>query len=101
MPRRKGTLNTPQTVVDEIMKKHENGVSTKELSEEYDKPLKTIKNMITRENNKKRNISSSKNIPKQRGRKPAKTLQELKYENRRLKMENDLMRDFLSLIEGK
>ena len=40
-------------------------------------------------------------IPKQRGRKPAKTLQEYKYENKRLRMENDLLRDFLSLIERK
>jgi predicted DNA-binding ArsR family transcriptional regulator len=36
-----------------------------------------------------------KGIPKSRGRKPAKTLQEYKYENKRLKMENELMRDFL------
>ena len=28
-------------------------------------------------------------IPKARGRKPAKTLQEYKYENKRLKMENE------------
>ena len=38
-------------------------------------------------------------IPKCRGRKPAKTLQEYKYENKRLKMENELLRDFLSLTE--
>ena len=38
-------------------------------------------------------------IPKFRGRKPAKTLQEYKYENKRLKMENELLRDFLSLTE--
>ncbi len=36
-------------------------------------------------------------IAKQRGRKPAKTLQEYKYENKRLKMEVELLRDFLSL----
>ena len=40
-------------------------------------------------------------IPKQRGRKPAKTLQEYKYENKRLKMENELLRDFLSFTERK
>ena len=40
-------------------------------------------------------------IPKQRGRKPAKTLQEYKYENKRLKMEVELLRDFLQSIEGK
>ena len=36
-------------------------------------------------------------VPKQRGRKPAKTLQEYKYENKRSKMEVELLRDFLSL----
>ena len=40
-------------------------------------------------------------IPKSRGRKAAKTLQEYKYENKRLKMEVELLRDFLSLTERK
>ena len=40
-------------------------------------------------------------IPKSRGRKPAKTLQEYKYENKRLKMENELLRDFLQFTERK
>ena len=40
-------------------------------------------------------------VPKQRGRKPAKTLQEYKYENNRLKMENELLRDFLQFTERK
>ena len=38
-------------------------------------------------------------VPKSRGRKPARTLQEYKYENKRLKMEVELLRDFLSLTE--
>jgi len=38
-------------------------------------------------------------VPKSRGCKPAKTLQEYKYENKRLKMEVELLRDFLSLTE--
>ena len=40
-------------------------------------------------------------IPKQRGRKPAKTLAEYKYENKRLKMENELLRDFLRFTGRK
>lgn len=40
-------------------------------------------------------------IPKERGRKPAKTLAEYKYENKRLRMENELLRDFLQSIERK
>ena len=34
-------------------------------------------------------------LPKTRGRKPAKTLAEYKVENKRLRMENELLRDFL------
>ena len=37
-------------------------------------------------------------IPKHRGRKPAKSLAEYKYENKRLKMGVELLRDFLLLI---
>ena len=42
-----------------------------------------------------------KAVPKQRGRKPAKTLAEYKYESRRLKMENELLQDFLQSMERK
>ena len=51
-----------------------------------------VKNLLWREKNKEQ-----QHIQKQRGRKPAKTLQEYKYENKRLKMEVELLRDFLSL----
>ena len=44
-----------------------------------------------------RSRMKAKSVPKQRGRKTAKTLQEYKYENKRLKMEVELLRDFLSL----
>lgn len=95
MPRRKGTPNTPQVIIDEIVRRHHEGETLKSLAAEYGKPFKTIRNMCTRENNKLLNF----NVPKQRVRKPAKTLQEYKYENKRLKMENELLRDFLSLTE--
>lgn len=49
----------------------------------------------------KRERRKERQIPKQRGRKPAKTLQEYKYENKRLQMENELLRDFLSLAGRK
>ena len=47
----------------------------------------------------KRARRKANTIPKAGGRKPARTLQEYKYENKRLKMENELLRDFLSLTE--
>ena len=51
---------------------------------------RTIHNLLKRERKKE-----LQGIPKIRGRKPAKTLQEYKYENKRLLMENELLRDFL------
>ncbi len=48
---------------------------------------------------KRERKKEERGIPKQRGRKPAKTLAEYKYENQRLKMENELLRDFLRLTE--
>jgi hypothetical protein len=97
MHRQKGTPNTPQVIIDEIIEKHREGKTLRELAVEYEKPYKTIKSMIWRENNKKRKQAVGVFPNKQRGRKPAKTLQEYKYENKRLKMENELLRDFLYL----
>ena len=51
-----------------------------------------VKELLRRERRKE-----IQGVPKQRVRKPAKTLQEYKYENKRLKMEVELLRDFLSL----
>ena len=65
----------------------------KELGLEGNRP---VHELLKRE--RKKEIQG---IPKQRKRKPAKTLQEYKYENKRLKMENELLRDFLSLTERK
>ena len=54
---------------------------------------KVVRNLLWRE--KKKDVQG---VPRQRSRKTAKTLQEYKYENKRLKMEVELLRDFLSLI---
>ena len=67
------------------------GMSQREIEDELglegDRP---IHNLLKRQRRK-----ATKGIPKFRGRKPAKTLQEYKYENKRLKMEVELLRDFL------
>lgn len=55
-----------------------------------------IEELLKRERRK-----AAHGVPMHRGRKPAKTLQEYKYENKRLKMEVELLRDFLSLTERK
>ena len=50
-----------------------------ELGLEGERP---VHNLLIRQRRK-----AAKGMPKYRGRKPAKTLQEYKYENKRLKME--------------
>lgn len=100
MPRKVGTPNTPQGIIDEIVARHHVGITVKELAQEYKKPFKTIKNMCTRENNKARKKEQGV-TPRKRGRKPAVSLQGYKYENRRLKMENELLPDFLHLVGRK
>ena len=71
------------------------GMSHREIEEklglEGDRP---IHNLLKRQ---RRNIAKGK--PKNRGRKQPKTLQEYKYENKRLKMEVELLRDFLQSTE--
>ena len=57
---------------------------------------KLVRNLLWRETKK-----DVQGVPRQRSRKPAKTLQEYKYENKGLKMEVELLRDFLSLTERK
>lgn len=73
----------------------EAGMSHRQIEEELglegDRP---IHNLLKRQRRK-----AVKGLPKFRGRKPAKTLQEYKYENRRLKMEVELLRDFLQSME--
>lgn len=70
------------------------GMSQREIAEHFGfKSKKVVHDALTRGRRKE------KQVPKIRGRKPAKTLQEYKYENKRLKMENELLRDFLSCTE--
>ena len=71
------------------------GMSHREIEEELglegDRP---IHNLLKRQRRK-----AAKRMPKVRGRKPAKTLQEYKYENKRLKMEVEVLLDFLQSTE--
>ena len=71
------------------------GMSHREIEDELglegDRP---VHNLLKRQRRK-----AAKGMPKFRGRKPAKTLQEYKYENKRLKMKVKLLQDFLQLTE--
>ena len=71
------------------------GMTHKQIEEELglegDRP---IHNLLKRQRRK-----AAKGIPEYRSRKPPKTLQDYKYENKRLKMEVELLRDFLQSME--
>ena len=73
------------------------GMSHREIEDELglegDRP---VHNLLKRQRRK-----AVKGMPKFRGRKPAKTLQDYKYENKRLKMEVKLLQDFLQSTERK
>ena len=84
-----------QILLPQIKEMLEKGMSHREIEKRLGlSGGRSIHNLLKRERRKE-----LQGIPKQRGRKPAKTLQEYKYENKRLKMENELLRDFLSLTE--
>jgi transposase len=84
-----------QELLPVIERMLEAGMSHRQIEEELglegDRP---IHNLLKRQRRK-----AVKGLPKFRGRKPARTLQEYKYENRRLKMEVELLRDFLQSME--
>lgn len=85
-----------RVLLPQIHQMLEAGMSQREVEEELGlEGKRPIHELLKRERRKAKN-----GVPKPRGRKPAKTLQEYKYENNRLKMENELLRDFLSLTEG-
>ena len=108
---KKGTKQTPQAIIDQIIREHANGATLKELSIKYDKPFETIKKINVRENLKKRKIALGI-VPKKRGRSVTNyTISDddnktsLRYKMARkdslikqLEMENELLRDFLKEI---
>jgi transposase len=76
------------------------GKTKREIAEQLGLNIIQIKNWVNR-HNKEADREEAGLPPKRRGRKPAITLQEYKYENKRLKMENELLRDFLHVAGRK
>ena len=94
---RKGKYTHVQELLPAIQEMIAAGKTQREISEHYGfRGKEVVKELLKRERMKQR-----QGIPKQRGRKPTKTLAEYKYENKRLKMENELLRDFLRSTERK
>ena len=84
MSGKKGMKKYPMGIREEVVARIQAGESQRALSREYGISRYAIHSWL-----------KEPDPPKARGRKPAKTLAEYKYENKRLKMGNELLRDFL------
>jgi len=84
MSGKKGMKKYPLGIREEVVSRIRAGESQRALSREYEINRRAIQCWL-----------KEPVLPKTQGRKPAKTLEKYKYENKRLKMENELLRDFL------
>lgn len=87
-----------QKLLPKVKALAEEGYTQQQIAEQLGLSGKeVVKGLLKRERKKEQQGF----IPKWRGRKQAKTLQDYKHENKRLRMENELLRDFLLLTERK
>jgi transposase len=96
MPRKYTRIKIQEERIIEMRKA---GKTRQEIADELGMGKRAIKNWISRYN--RREAEKEASPIKGRGRKAAVTIQEYKYENKRLKMENELLRDFLRLAGRK
>ena len=86
-----------QHLLGEIKEMLSKGMSQREVENALGlSGYRPVHELLKRERRKE-----AQGISKARGRKPAKTLAEYKNENKRLKMEVELLRDFLRCTERK
>lgn len=105
MSRHSGYHITPRPVVEEILRLHiDEGYTYRQLAEKFQKPFKTIQNMIHNEYKKRRLLLEQGKVP----RYPSSYLNPtaaqylaLQKENRQLRMENELLRDFRRRLEKR
>ena len=87
----------------EIFEMKASGKSNREIREQYELSERQLKNLITRHNRTEERLQAGI-LPRHRGRPPKRNQPtELEKDNeiRRLKMENELLRDFLRVAGRK
>lgn len=80
---------------ENIMEKIAEGKTQREIAQELGFKNKYVVKRFLRRERQRKAMQQAGILAKTRGRKAAVSLQEYKYENKRLKMENELLRDFL------
>ena len=94
MSAKKGMRKYPEQLKEEIRRRAKEGASQKELSREYGVSRYSVQSWCGR----RPETQLRQIVPLPKGRpKKQKTIDDYKKENMRLKMENELLRDFLSL----
>ena len=96
-----GTKHIPAIIRDDMLSMKTRGHTHREIATETGYTKTQVDKFFERQNKKARTEEAGMVLRKQRDRKPAVTLAEYKYENKRLKMENELLRDFISLAERR
>jgi len=99
----KRTWTNIKVLESEMVEMRKAGKTRREIAEHFGLEKEQIKNWVNRYNRTQARVAAGL-PPKQRGR-PRKgdrtSEEEYKYEINRLKMENELLRDFLQLIGRK
>ncbi len=98
MSGKKGMKHYPEEIKEQIRLEYEQGISLNSISRKYGISRCAVQNWCGR--NAKYNLQQR--APLKRGRPTAeKTIEDYKQENKRLKMELELLRNFLSLTGRK
>jgi orotate phosphoribosyltransferase-like protein len=98
------TYTHVKAIEKEVMEMKANGKTRKEIGDYFNLTVKQVENLITRYNNRKKRLEAGI-VTRRRGRPPKDfkptqhdkdcELKRLKHEIGRVKMENELLRDFL------
>jgi transposase-like protein len=95
---KKGMKHYPEELKEQVRQEYESGASMRSLSRKYGISMYSVESWC----GKRPEVNLRQTAPLKRGRPSSeRTIEDYKQENKRLKMENDLLRNFLSLTERK
>ena len=98
MAGKKGIKHYPSKLKEEVCREYKNGASMKSLSRKYGVSMYSVASWC----GKRPEVNLRQAAPLKKGRPAAeKTIEDYKQENKRLRIEIELLRNFLSLIERK
>lgn len=104
MAGRKGMKHFGAAIIDEVLEMQRQGITQREIAEHFElRDRMVVEQLIKRHNRKQRQIEAGY-IPRKKGRprKEERSIEEQKDEHiKRLRMENELLRAFLSEAERR